>query len=63
MAKPKRPRTRDRRTQELVLLKDLVPRKDPKGGGAAKTIFGDPLAASGEGTSRPAERNPGKKTK
>ena len=33
-------RSRDRKGKELVLLKDLIPKKDPKGGGMAKPVFG-----------------------
>lgn len=36
-------RDREKRDDELVLLKDLVPRKDPKGGKgeAGKSVFGE----------------------
>ena len=39
-------------TQEVVLLKDLMPRRNPKGGGGAsgKTIFdGGPITGTSEG--------------
>ena len=41
-----KPLGRRKRTNGLIALKDLVPRKDPKGGAAGKTVFGDlsPLA-------------------
>lgn len=35
------PRARGKKSKELVLLKDLVPRKDPKGGASSKSVFGD----------------------
>ena len=31
---------KSRKLDGLVLLKDLVPRADPKGGAAGKTVFG-----------------------
>ena len=33
-------RSRDRKSRELVHLKDLVPKRDPKGGGRTKPVFG-----------------------
>lgn len=34
-------RAKDGKGRELVLLKDLVPKRDPMGGGSAKPVFGE----------------------
>jgi hypothetical protein len=36
--------------ERLILLKDLAPRTDPKGGAAGKSVFGEifPLTSTGE---------------
>ena len=42
-------RSRDRKARELVHLKDLVPKRDPKGGGRTKPVFGQrPVEPEGE---------------
>jgi hypothetical protein len=37
----KRPDGKNKRLGGLILLKDLVPQKDPRGGAARKTVFGE----------------------
>lgn len=53
-------RAKERRPKGLVLLKDLMPRKDPKGGGASKSVFGQqpvvPEAPSPVPPAKPATR-------
>ena len=44
MAQQNRRKPEDRARKEVVLLKDLAPRQDPKGG--AKLRFGEPTASS-----------------
>ena len=44
MAQKKRRKPEDRARKEVVLLKDLAPRQDPKGG--AKLRFGEPPASN-----------------
>ncbi len=55
-------RSRDRK-KELVHLKDLIPKKDPRGGGRAKPVFGqrpvDPEAESPTPREGPGGRKKG----
>jgi hypothetical protein len=48
---------RHRRTEEVILLKDLAPRQDVRGG-SGKRVFGEPVE-----TARPSETEREKKPK
>lgn len=56
-------RSRDRKATELVHLKDLVPKKDPRGGGRTKPVFGqrpvEPDAEAPPAPGTPAGRKKG----
>lgn len=58
----KTPGSRNKRNGGLITLKDLVPRKDPKGGAAGKAVFGDlspmPGPAPASGAREPAPAKP-----
>lgn len=60
MANDSRPK--ERKPKGLVLLKDLMPRKDPKGGSAGKAVFGQQPVAP-QVTSRAPAARPGAKKK
>jgi len=57
----KGPRGKDRKSRELVLLKDLVPKRDPVGGGAAKPVFGEGSVLPRTNAPEPLRKGPGKK--
>jgi hypothetical protein len=43
-------RRRTKRSPAFVALRDLVPRNDPRGGAAQKTVFGErPVAGTNDG--------------
>lgn len=49
-------RGRGNRPGGVVLLKDLIPRKDPKGGAGTKTVFGERPPAPDTGEKDPPAR-------
>ena len=49
---------RGKRPGGVVLLKDLIPRKDPKGGAGTKTVFGERPSAPKAGEKGPSGRKP-----
>lgn len=57
----KPPRAKDRKGRELVLLKDLVPKRDPMGGGAAKPVFGEGSVLPRTDAPGPVRKGSGKK--
>ena len=53
----KEPPSRRKKTERTILLKDLVPRADPKGGAGGKTVFGQlpPVSEAEERRPEPTE--------
>lgn len=57
----KRPGPKDRKGRDLVLLKDLVPRRDPMGGSSGKPVFGESAVVPRTGEAGPVRKGAGKK--
>lgn len=57
----KGPRPKDREGRDLVLLKDLVPRRDPMGGSSGKPVFGESSVVPRTGASGSVRKGTGKK--
>ncbi|MBK8594101.1 MAG: hypothetical protein IPP07_00215 [Holophagales bacterium] len=51
-------RDKGKRPGGVVLLKDLIPLKDPKGGAGTKTVFGERPSAPDAGEKDPPGRKP-----
>lgn len=56
-------RARPKKGKQLVLLKDLVPRRDPLGGGATKPVFGESSIVPSGTPPEVSGKAPGKKKK